>query len=223
MTPMTVPLGSGGVGTPPARVVVKHPGGTATTVSSLLPSSIIKTEVKTEIKTEPEEAIVIDSDSDSEHAQRPSKPSTPGPVNVNVNVNLNFQEVPPGFDFLMRGRASSTSSQQGDGKYTRDHSPFIVTARIRRMGEGYIFSLCVSPHGRGGTYLRADWGRYLPSSRLKGGGGYLPSSRQVGVPTFQLTGGTYLTANRWGYLPSSWQGGTYLTADRGEWWYLPSS
>ena len=118
MTPMIGSLGGGdGVGTPQAKVVVKHSaGGTATTVSSLLPSSIIKTEVKTEIKTEPEEAIVINSDSDSEHAQRPSKPSTPGPVNVNVNVNLNFQEVPAGFDFLMQGRASSTSSQQGDGK-----------------------------------------------------------------------------------------------------------
>ena len=95
MKPMIGSLGGGGgVGTPPAKVVVKHAaGGTATTVSSLLPSSIIKTEVKTEIKTEPEEAIVINSDSDSEHAQRPSKPSTPGPaVNVNVNVNLNFQE-----------------------------------------------------------------------------------------------------------------------------------
>ena len=138
MTPMTVPLGGGGVGTPPARVVVKHPGGTATTVSSLLPSSIIKTEVKTEIKTEPEEAIVINSDSDSEHAQRPSKPSTPGPVNVNVNVNLNFQEVPPGFDFLMRGRASSTSSQQGDGKCprVRRQRPFYTKRQRQRHDNG---------------------------------------------------------------------------------------
>ena len=116
---------------------MKHSSGG---MSSLLPSSIFKTEVKTEIKTEPEETIVINSDSDggggggggesgggggegqaagsSGATTRPGNPSTPGPVNVNVNVNLNFQEVPPGFDLFMRSRASSTSSQQGDGKYS---------------------------------------------------------------------------------------------------------
>ena len=115
VTSGTCTVGEGTISTPPAKVFVKHTGGG---ISTLLPSSIVQTQVKTEIKTEPTEAIVINSDSDSEHVQRPSKPSTPGPLNVNVNVNLNFQDV-PGLELLVsRGRASSTSStsQQGDCK-----------------------------------------------------------------------------------------------------------
>ena len=56
--------------------------------------------------------------------------------------------------------------------------------RIRRMGEGNIFSLCVSPHPGG----------YLSFSRWKGG--YLPS--------YQQRGGifTFLLMRR--YLPFCW-------------------
>ena len=57
------------------------------------------------------------------------------------------------------------------------------------MGEGNIFSLCVSSHlhWRGGGYL--GWGE--------------------GVPTLDGGGGTYLGWGR-GYLPwIGWEGGTY--------------
>ena len=110
------------------------------------------------------------------------------------------------------------------------------------MGEGNIFSLCVSSHLEGGTYLP---GRGVPPSQVWTGG-YLPSEAGGGVPTFwvggtpfpgldgavpTLVGGTYLGRGyllgqgvptlAGGYLP--WQGiptlvgGTYL----GRGWYLP--
>ena len=79
----------------------------------------------------------------------------------------------------------------------------VITARIRRMGEGNSFSLLVCPQGGGGTYpgqeggrgnpspARSGWGRvtprYLPPAKVPtpwpgqdGGGGiprYLPTSQ----------------------------------------------
>ena len=73
-----------------------------------------------------------------------------------------------------------------------------------------IFSVYVSVHRGGGTYLPADVG-YLPSSRLGGGRGtYLPPNWGGGEPSFQQMVGTYLPADR---------GGIYLPANEG---YLPS-
>ena len=46
-----------------------------------------------------------------------------------------------------------------------------ITARIRRMTGGYIFTLCVCPH-RGGTYLLGGGG--VPTLRSGQGGTYLP-------------------------------------------------
>ena len=52
----------------------------------------------------------------------------------------------------------------------------VITARIRRMTGGYIFTLCVCPHLGGGTYFsRYGRGGGVPTfPGLDGGGGYLP-------------------------------------------------
>ena len=79
------------------------------------------------------------------------------------------------------------------------------------MTGGYIFTLCVSPHGGGGGYLPSRWwgGTYsglgggVPTfPGLGGGGGTHLGQGGGGVPTFTGLGrgGTYLG---WGggYLP----------------------
>ena len=74
----------------------------------------------------------------------------------------------------------------------------LITARIRRLGKGNIFSLCVSSHLDlgGGTYLGWGRGTYLGWER-----GYLPWMGE-GVPTLDGGGGTYL--GRGGEL-ATWQ------------------
>ena len=67
----------------------------------------------------------------------------------------------------------------------------LITARIRRMGEGTVFSLFVSPHLRGGGY---------PISGLGGGGVYPISGLGRGYPIPGLAGGVP--------HPRSGQGGT---------------
>ena len=80
----------------------------------------------------------------------------------------------------------------------------IITARIRRMGEGNVFTLCVSPH--------LDWGGGVPIRILKGvggspsqvwRGGTLSQVWLVGVPC-----GTPLPRTGWGTSPTSqdWMG-----------------
>ena len=82
-----------------------------------------------------------------------------------------------------------------------------VTARIRRMGEGNIFSLCVSLCGGGGVpTLDREEGTYLGLDR-------------GGVPTLDGGRGTYLGQGR-GYLPWTGEGGTYLGQGRGYLGYL---
>ena len=76
-----------------------------------------------------------------------------------------------------------------------------ITARIRRMTGGYIFTLCVSSHLGG-----------VPTFREWGGGTYLLSSGRGGwVPIFWTWGGGYLPSELWlggGYLSSElWMGG----------------
>ena len=67
----------------------------------------------------------------------------------------------------------------------------IITARIRRMGEGNIFTLCVSPH-------------------LDQGGGALrhPRSGWVGYPIPGLGGGTPSQVWMEGTPSQVWVGGT---------------
>ena len=107
---------------------------------------------------------------------------------------------------------------------------FFITARIRRMTGGYIFTLCVSSRGEGvptfrvvggGTYSGLGGG-YLPSQVWVGGGGrgtYLPGGRgctysQVWMGGYLLRsgwgGGTYSGLDGGGYLPWQGGGGTYL-------------
>ena len=59
---------------------------------------------------------------------------------------------------------------------------FIITARIRRMGEGTVFSLFVSPHlgGVGGTLVRS--GRGVPHLRYGRG---VPPGPGMGDPPGQ--------------------------------------
>ena len=77
----------------------------------------------------------------------------------------------------------------------------IITARIRRMTGGYIFTLCVSSHLGGG---------YLPSGQV-GGGGYLPSQVWMGgYPPSQVGGGVPTFPGGGGYLPFQVWGGGYL-------------
>ena len=73
---------------------------------------------------------------------------------------------------------------------------FVVTARIRRMGEGAVFSLFVSPHlygGGGEGVLRpsVDGGGGLPQPGLDGGGVLWPGLEGGGVPWPGLDGGGY--------------------------------
>ena len=94
----------------------------------------------------------------------------------------------------------------------------VITARIRRMTGGYIFTLCVSPQGGGrGTYLPGGGGvptqvwvgggvTYLLRSGLGGtyhlgcgGGGYLLSGLDGG--------GGYLLRSGWGGVPTLAGGG----------------
>ena len=73
--------------------------------------------------------------------------------------------------------------------FTQDYC--IVTARIRRMTGGYIFSLCVSPHG--GVPHPADGG--VPPSQVQAGG------------THPADGGYPLPRSRWGVPhPADWGG-----------------
>ena len=84
-----------------------------------------------------------------------------------------------------------------------------ITARIRRMTGGYIFTLCQSiPGGGGCTYSGLGGGTYLPRSGWGGGGGW--------VPTFWVVGGTYFQVWIGGGVPTQvWVGGTYLGRGRG--------
>ena len=64
-------------------------------------------------------------------------------------------------------------------KSIKFHLHFIVTARIRKMGEGNIFSLFTLAGGEGGTPSQI-WG--VPHLRSEVGGGYLARSGLGGVP-----------------------------------------
>ena len=74
-----------------------------------------------------------------------------------------------------------------------------------------MFSVCLSVHTWGGTYLPGGGGYLL--SGLDGGGGYLLRSGWRGVPTFQGLdrGGTYSQVWMGEGVPTQvWMGGTYL-------------
>ena len=89
-------------------------------------------------------------------------------------------------------RCSFLSNQGNTGNFT---------ARIRRMGEGNIFTLCVSPHldVGGGTPARSGWW----------GGGTLVRSGWWGYPSqVWMMGGTLARSGWWGGYPRSEVGGT---------------
>ena len=90
---------------------------------------------------------------------------------------------------------------------------FIFTDHIRRMGEGNVFSLCVSLH--------LD-GRGVPHPRGLDGGGVTPSQVQMGV-SHPADGGGGLVE---GYLhPADRRGTPIQDHDRGTWsrtgWWFP--
>ena len=91
------------------------------------------------------------------------------------------------------------------GKYLAQDLLGLITARIRRMGEGNIFTLCVSPHldwGRGGglPHTRSGWGGGgTPSQVCTGGGGY-PIPCLMGGPPWQDWMGYPLSQDWMGYL-----------------------
>ena len=75
---------------------------------------------------------------------------------------------------------------------------YIITARIRRMGEGTVFSLFVSPHlGGGGTPVRSGGGYPIPG--LVG----VPPGPGMGYPLPDLGQGTPPGPGT-GYLPWTW-------------------
>ena len=101
------------------------------------------------------------------------------------------------------------------------HVP-LFTARILRIGEGNIFSLCVSSHLDRGRQGGPTFPFHCRGGPEVGGGttfpgGGLPTFSGRGVPTFPGGGGL---PTRWsGYLPSQ-AGGTYLPRWGGG-YYLP--
>ena len=92
----------------------------------------------------------------------------------------------------------------------------LITARIRRMTGGYVFTrICLLTEGVP-TLVR----QRVPTFQLIGGGGYLPSSRprgrgEQGVPTLDGGGGVIYLPAHGRYL--TWTGGV-PTLDGG---YLP--
>ena len=80
----------------------------------------------------------------------------------------------------------------------------MFTARIQRMGEGNIFTFCVSPHldggggGGGGTTSQVRVGGY-PISGLGSGGYPIPGLARGGTPSQVWLGG-------WGTPGQTWDG-----------------
>ena len=90
---------------------------------------------------------------------------------------------------------------------------FIFTARIRRIGKGNIFTLCVSPHldwkGGGalsfqpGGILHPRSGQWGTPSQAWMGGGYVIRGQDGGYPGVSpWTGWDPPSRTRWGYPPS---------------------
>ena len=75
-----------------------------------------------------------------------------------------------------------------------DANIVIITARIQRMREGNIFSLCVSSHLQGGGYL------HLPI------GGTLSGPDRRGTPIFPDGGGGNSILPDWGIPIQTWEG-----------------
>ena len=79
---------------------------------------------------------------------------------------------------------------------------FFITPRIRRMGEGNIFSLCVSSHldrvGGGVPHPRFGQGMYPIPGVDEGGGVSYPRSGLVGVPIPGLDSGVPHSRTGWG-------------------------
>ena len=89
----------------------------------------------------------------------------------------------------------------------------LITVRIRRMGEGNIFSLCVSSHprvvhpsaDRGGTSSKVRMGGKLfpgqdGGTPFPGHNGGTPSQVTMGGTSFQVRMGVPLPRSGWGYL-----------------------
>ena len=84
----------------------------------------------------------------------------------------------------------------------------IVIARIRRMGEGTVFSLSVQPGPGGGYPVPSLEGGEVPHPRYGQGGtpsqvqGGIPHPRSRGYVPCPADGGVPHPRSGWGYLPS---------------------
>ena len=96
---------------------------------------------------------------------------------------------------------SPMEDAESPGRFTKMTNNEVITARIRRMREGNIFTLCVSPHLDGGG------GGGTPSLSIPvwGGGGYLIKPWMGGTPIQPWTGGTP-TLDRGGTPAHVWGG-----------------
>ena len=97
---------------------------------------------------------------------------------------------------------SNVKKSTRDSHLSQVEACCIITARIRRMTGGYIFTLCVSPHlGGVPTFRMVGGGTY---SQVRVGGGYLLSGPGGGgVPTLRSGWGGVPT------FPGPGGGGTY--------------
>ena len=106
---------------------------------------------------------------------------------------------------------------------TLANQTYFITARIRRMGEGNIFTLCVSPHLDGGggvphprsawggvSHPRSGWGYPIPGLD---GGGYPPWPGLDGITPSPQPGLDGVVSH-----PRSGRGDTH---PRSGWWRYP--